>query len=158
AASPVWAQNGNMKATGQFTTGHVGRCQNSQCTVVGDGGGAAGSSVQGSGYLTEIGITNPGMPFAINSALVNSASGYRQLALGFDSNGNGVISFNSFGGAPNTSLKCQVNGQFYDCINNGTGNVIGPNSSNLGTVPLWNNNSGTSLKDGGNTLSTLSIN
>src|SRR5262249_36233498 len=31
-------------------------------------------------------------------------------------------------------------------------------SSNLGTVPLWNNNSGTSLKDGGNTLSTLSIN
>src|SRR5689334_992271 len=84
--------------SGTFTSGHTIRCQNTKCTVAVDAGGAAGSTKQGQGYLTELGITNTGAPFCINDALTNANGGYHQLCFGANALGGGLLSYNAYGG------------------------------------------------------------
>lgn len=103
-------------AGSNFTPGHTVRVLNPQGTAVGDAGGAAGSSLQGQGYLTELGITAPGTPLCINDALTNSPSGYHQFCIGANSLGGGLISYNAYGGAPQLNLLCNINGIMQACF------------------------------------------
>ena len=97
-------------AGSNFTPGHTLRVMNPQGTAIGDAGGAAGSSLPGQGYLTEMGITNTGTPLCINDALTNAAGGYHAFCLGANSNGGGLISYNAFGGASALPLTFNING------------------------------------------------
>ena len=97
-----------VQPSGNFTVGHVFRIQNPAGTAVVDGGGAAGSSHNGVGYLTEIGITNTGTPLCINDALISGA--YHQLCFGANALGSGLISYNAYNGAAEFPLIFNVNG------------------------------------------------
>ncbi len=97
-----------VQPSGTFTVGHVFRIQNPAGTAVVDGGGAAGSSHNGVGYLTEIGITNTGTPLCINDALISGA--YHQLCFGANALGSGLISYNAYNGAAEFPLIFNVNG------------------------------------------------
>jgi hypothetical protein len=144
------AQSGIQAAGSRFTPGHTVRAMNPQGTALGDAGGSAGSSLPGQGYLTELGITNTGLPLCINDALTNAASGYHQLCLGASVNGATMLSANSFGGAPLQALTFNINNQNYGFPFNGNGNVLGPVSgASLSYVPLWNSApGGTALASG----------
>ncbi len=106
-------QQGIVPSGSNFVPGHTIRCQNNRCTVAVDAGGAAGSSLPGQGYLTELGITNTGTPLCINDALTNAVGGYHQFCVGANSLGGGLISYNAEGGASPLPLDFEVNGVKY---------------------------------------------
>lgn len=84
--------------------------------VLSDGGGAAGSRTFGSGYLTELGITNTGTPLCINDALTSAPGGYHQLCLGANVLGGGILSYQAYGGAPTLPFNCNINGSVNNCL------------------------------------------
>lgn len=141
------AQSGNMTYGGAATPGHVPRCQNSGCTVLVDGGGAAGSTTPGVGYLTELGITATGTPLCINDALTNASGGYHQLCFGANALGGGLLSYQAENGASNLPFEFIINGSVYPFPGPGSGDVLGPSTSTVGDLAVWNNTSGTLLKD-----------
>jgi len=144
-SAPAWAQ---MVSSGSFTPGHTVRCQNSTCTVVVDGGGAAGGNIPSQGYLTELGITNTGTPLCVNDALTSDPNGYHQLCFGANALGGGLIAYNAFAGANSLGLTIEINGADYPFPGAGGGNVLAPTSPTPtgGTVALWNG--GTTLVTG----------
>lgn len=139
-AAPAWAQ---IQPSGTFTPGHALRVLNSQGTAVGDAGGSAGSSTPGSGYLTELGITNTGTPLCINDALTNATSGYHQLCLGANALGGGLISYNAYGGATPLGVTANINGVSYSFPGTGSGNMLGPALTTSGAMVVWNSADGT---------------
>ena len=140
-----FAQSGIQPAGSNFTPGHTLRAMNPQGTVVGDAGGSAGSALAGQGYLTEIGITNTGTPFCINDALTNSPTGYHQLCMG--AGGAAEVTYNAYGGATPGPLNFNINGANYNFPGTGTGNIVGPGTSVVGHVPMFNNATGTLMMD-----------
>jgi hypothetical protein len=147
AVVPAWAQG--VVPTGTFTPGHTYRVQDPSGTVASDAGGSAGSSIPGNGYLTELGITNTGTPFCINDALINAPGGYHQFCIGANALGGGLISYNAYAGASPLSLLLNINGSTVSFPGSGNGDVLGPNSSGIGNIPIWNNTGGTLLADAG---------
>lgn len=133
-----------IQPSGPFTRGHTVQVLNSAGTAVGDAGGAAGSTKSGTGYLTELGITNTGTPFCINDALINAAGGYHQLCLGANTLGGGLISYNAYGGAAALPLSLNLNGTNYQFPFALSG-VVGPNPSTIGYAAIFANNTGTLL-------------
>jgi hypothetical protein len=105
----AFAQSG-PQVSGQLVPGHALRVLTPNGNVVGDAGGAAGSTKPGSGYLTEMGITNMGTPFCVNDSLINSPLGYHQLCMGANKNGSGELSYNAFGSAPQMPFNVDVDG------------------------------------------------
>jgi hypothetical protein len=137
-----------IKPSGQnFTPGHTIRVLNSAGTVVGDAGGAGGSNNNGQGYLTELGITNKGLPFCINDALTNTPGGYHRFCFGANSLGGALLSYDPMGGASPLPLQVELNGAVYSFPPTGNGNVLGPTSSNVGCLAFFNNLTGTLLAD-----------
>lgn len=99
AQAPQWS--------GSYVPGHAVR-QNSQ-GVLGDAGGAAGSTAPNSKYLSEIGVTNTGTPVCINDALITGA--YHALCFGANvANGGALISYQALKGAAPLPLVLNVNG------------------------------------------------
>lgn len=145
-AAPAWAQ---IQPSGTFTPGHALRVLNSQGTAVGDAGGSAGSSTSGSGYLTELGITNTGTPLCINDALTNATSGYHQLCLGANALGGALISYNAYGGATPLGVTFNINGTDIPFPGPGSGTVVGPGTTVVGNLVTWNSNNGTIIADAG---------
>ena len=137
ATSPAYAQ---VQPSGTFTPGHTARILNPAGTAIGDAGGSAGSAKNGSGYLTELGITNTGTPLCINDALTNAPGGYHQFCFGANSLGGGLISYNARGGASPLSLNFNINGTTFPFPGPGSGNVIGPISPvpTAGNLVEWN--------------------
>ncbi len=113
-------------------------------TIYGDAGGAAGSSIPGAGYLTELGITASGCPFQINDALINAPGGYHALSLCANSAGGALLSYNAFGGATGLPLQFNINGANYQFPITLSG-ILGPNPSTVGHPAIWNNGVGTLL-------------
>lgn len=103
-AAPAFAQ---LKPSGTLTPGHAIRIDTAG-GIVSDAGGAAGSTIYGAKYLTELGITNTGSPFCINDALTSVA--YHALCFGANSASAGVISFIAYGSATNYNLGFDING------------------------------------------------
>lgn len=109
--------------------------------VIGDGGPSL------SGNLTEVGITNTGTPFCINSAPITGP--YYQTCLGANAFGNGgFLSSNAYGGAPKLPLTFNLNGVNYQFPFT-TGGIVGPNTTTVSNVACWNNATGTLLRDCG---------
>lgn len=143
--SPAYAQ---LQPSGSLTPGHTFRTLTTG-GVVGDAGGAAGSSTSGSGYLTELGITNTGLPLCINDALTNAVGGYHRLCLGANSLGGGLLSYDALGGASPLGLNIELNGTTYSFPGPGNGNVVGPASAVSGNLPSFNGTGGKTLQDSG---------
>jgi hypothetical protein len=112
--------------------------------VVQDVGGAAGGPT-GTG-LSELGITNTGLPFCINDAPTTS-SGWHQLCLGATGAGP-QITYNAFGTATPNTLTCLINGSTYSCLPSG-GDVAGPSSSVGFDVASFNGSTGKVIQDSG---------
>ena len=115
AAARAQTQNQPVYQSGLVTPGHP--VQWLQNGVVGDAGGAAGGTVPGVGYLTELGITNTGTPFCINDALITSQNGYHQFCLGSLATIGGAtgafLTYNAYGGAAPQSIYLNLNGVNY---------------------------------------------
>lgn len=93
--------------SGTLTPGHSLRVLDGNRRVLGDGGAARGSTTNGAGYLTELGITNTGTPFCINDALISGP--YHQLCFGALSNNSGILSYTNYGGAPADPFTIKLN-------------------------------------------------
>jgi hypothetical protein len=119
---------------------------NPQGTALGDAGGAAGSAIPGSGYLTELGITNTGAPLCIDDALTNAVGGYHQLCLGANALGGGAITYNALGGAAPLPILFNLNGTTYQFPYT-VGGIVGPTTTGVGETACWNNGVGSLLKD-----------
>lgn len=117
----AWAQSAIIPS-GSFTAGHTVVCQNATCTVASDAGSAKGSAFQGQGYLTELGITNTGAPLCINDALIGAVGGYHQLCFGANSQGDGVLTYNAYGGASALPFQYTINGVTQISVD-GSGNL-----------------------------------
>jgi hypothetical protein len=134
---PAVAGGQPVQQSGNVTPGHVPVWITNG--VVGDGGTAA------QGALSSLGITASGPSFCINSDLT-SAAGWQQFCFGVTTAGGGTISVKNFGTAPAEPLNITVNGTNYNFPFVASG-IIGPNSTTVGDLALWNNTSGTLLKD-----------
>ncbi len=122
----AWAQ------TGQFTPGHAIRATTPQGVPFSDAGGAAGSTKSGSGYLTELGITNTGAPFCINDALTNAVGGYHRFCFGANVNGLGaLIDYEAIGGATPLPITIRQNGADFP-------NIVGAATALSFPVNLYN--------------------
>ncbi len=136
----AWAQ---IQPSGNFTPGHAYKALNSKGTAAGDAGGANGGP-PGVG-LTELGITNTGLPFCINSGPTTGQ--YHQICMGANSSGGGLIAYEAKNGATQLPLNIDVNGTLYPFPGQGNGNVVGPSTSVINNFACWNNTFGTLLKD-----------
>lgn len=112
----------HAQATGKFTPGH-GLRVNSTSGAYSDAGSAHGSDIFGFGYITELGITNKGLPFCINDALTSGP--YHQFCFGNDTLGNAVLSLQSFNGAVSGTFKCLIDGATKDCFGGGLSPIVG---------------------------------
>jgi hypothetical protein len=128
--SPIAAfAQGNVVGTVPTTPGHAARW--TAPGVIGDAGGSGGSQLQGSGYLTELGITNTGTPLGINDALTSYP--YHALTLGANAIGGGVLNYQANGGAQPLPFKICVNGTCQTFPFVATQDVCSP--GNPGLVP-----------------------
>lgn len=111
--------------------------------VVKDGGSAP------NGNLTDVGVVNSGFGFCQNSGKITGT--YAQLCSGFV---GGVPTIAVGGNSGQNVLDFNLNGTVYQFPGNGQGNILGPSSSVLNGIPVWNNTAGSLLKDSGVTLSS----
>lgn len=133
-----------VQQSGTITPGHTARWL--APNVVGDGGSAVGSTILGSGYLTELGITNTGTPLCINDALINAVGGYHQLCFGASALGGGLISYNAYGNATPLGLFLNINGTTYEFPFT-VGGITGPGTTVIGDLVTWNSTTGTLVAD-----------
>lgn len=163
SASVSFAQGVTLLQAGPTTSGHVPMYygQGQSQPVVQDSGPAAGGN-PGVG-LSEIGITARGTGAAPYAGLgtgpygtidcrydgpTNSAAGYHYLCLSPNAQGGGLLAFGNGGAASPLPLYFIVNGSKYSFPYT-VGGVVGPVSSTIGHIAVWNNTSGSLLADGG---------
>ena len=159
AATAAHAQP-TLLQSGPWVPGHapvyVG--QGSSQPVVQDSG-TAGGGASGVG-LGELGITirNPANtypaanvgkgPFNTNicdyDAPVTNATGFHFLCMSPNAQGGGLIAYGAGGIAPQLPFNFSVNGSLYHFPYT-VGGIVGPNSSVVGNIPIWNNTTGSVL-------------
>ena len=98
--------------------------------VVGDPGSAQSSRI------TELGITNTGLPFAINDQLTTSSSGYHQLSIGSFALGSGLINYQAHGGASPAPLNVNVDGPMVISSKPGVVKITGLPTAPGGAIQL----------------------
>lgn len=129
-------QKGVVSQTGKITPGHAPIWVTNG--VLGDGGPSLG------GNFTEIGITNTGTPFCINDAPITGP--YHQFCLGANKNGGGLLSYNPYGaGALPLPLSFNINGVNYQFPFT-TNGAVGPSTTTVNELAVWNNATGTLLR------------
>ena len=143
AFSPIMAGAQAIVQGGAVTPGHAARWVTNG--VSGDAGGASGSQTPGSGYLTEIGITNTGTPLGINDSLTSAAGGYHSLTFGANAIGGGLINYQANAGAQALPLKICANGTCQTFPFSSSGGIVGPNITTVGNIPIYGNTTGTLL-------------
>ena len=132
--------------------------------VVGDSGSAAGGGI-GVG-LSELNITSRAgngdttAPYASNGngqsgahlcmydAPITNSTGYHFLCFDPNTQGGAAVVSGAGGGASTIPLNFIVNGSTYSFPFTVSG-VLGPSTTVVGHIPLWNNTTGTLLSDGG---------
>jgi hypothetical protein len=160
ASTPALGQSAVLQG-GPWQPGHapmyVGR--GSSQPVVQDSGPASGGAV-GVG-LSELGITARGTgtppyvgqgtgPFGTNfcdyDAPTTNATGYHFLCFSANAQGGGgMIAYGAGGVATPGILSINVNGTVVPFPGPGTGSVVGPTTTTVGNIALWNNTTGTIL-------------
>lgn len=133
-ASEALAQN----AVTQFGTPSVNRpAKWVQQRVVGDAGGLTGDAA-GKGLDPFSITTNNGLGVCFNSLPVSGTLGttYHRWCLGHNASGSPIYDVDG------TTYSWPPTGV-------GTGNIVGPATSTANAIPLWNNTTGTLVKDSG---------
>lgn len=106
--------------------------------VIGDGGTAANPK------FSSIGTVGQGPTICANSAPITQP--YVRLCLAANTSSAAILSLENLGGATAQSLQFNINGTFYSFPYT-VGGIVGPNSSTVGDIAVWNNVSGSLLKD-----------
>lgn len=140
ASSPTLAQP--VQQSGTVTPGHP--LQWVTNGVAKDAGPAS------NGTLTGVGVQSSGLGYCQNSGPLSGT--YTSLCSGFV---GGVPTIAVGGTSGQNVINFNLNGSIYPFPGNGNGNVIGPTSTTPNDLVLWNNSSGTLVKDGGRDLSTF---
>lgn len=109
-----------------------------------DAGGVLGDT-NGKGVNPFAIFDNNGQGVCSNTAA--TSTGYNALCIGHDASGNGLITLDSFGVA-NGVLNFRINGSTSQYPGTGTGNILGPISSTINDIMVWNNTAGTLARDG----------
>lgn len=158
--SLAWGQAAILQG-GPWTAGHMPMYSGpgSGTPVVQDGGSAAGGN-PGVG-LSEIGITARGTgtaPYAAQGtgayganfcnydAPITNSTGYHYFCMSPNAQGGGLIAYGAAGGASALPLNFIVNGTTY-AFPFSTSGVIGPATTVVGDLAVWNNTTGTLLAD-----------
>lgn len=137
---PAMAQTGTpTKQSGNVTPTHAS-CWTTN-GIVQDCGTAAIP------FLTTIGTVYNGPSICAWSAL-STAPGSQRICLGATDAGGAQLSVQNFGTDSALPLSFLINGTAYQFPYT-IGGVVGPNSSVVGDLALWNNTVGSLLKDGG---------
>ncbi len=146
-SAPASAQ-GVMSQSGSIVTGHLPVWEANR--VARDAGSAAGNG-PGISELLQINPATPAGsgPNNTHNCFLSAPANVAHYGLCFDASAlnGGLISFNAYNGAAAKDLHFNVNGSTSSYPGNGTGNILGPISSTLGSVPLYNNTAGSLLKD-----------
>lgn len=159
-AGQAWPQ-GALLQGGPWQPGHVPQYvgQGSSQAVVQDGGGAGGGAVGVN--PAELGLTARGTgtppyagqgsgPFGTIAcsydAPTNNATGYHFLCLSPNAQGGGLLAYGAGGTAAALPFAFNINGISYAFPFVSSG-VVGPSTSVVGDLAVWNNTSGTLLKD-----------
>lgn len=156
----AWGQGAILQG-GPWTPGHVPQYvgQGSSQAVVQDGGGARGGAVGVN--PSELGITARGTgtapyagqgtgPLGTNvcdyDAPTTNATGYHYLCLSPNAQGGGLLAYGASFPATALPFKFNINGTAYT-FPFVTGGIVGPNTTTVGHLAVWNNTAGTLLAD-----------
>lgn len=140
---PIYTTTGGVSqpTIRQSSTAAGGAASIKEMSIVARGSGTAPYVGSGGGFLGSI--------FCAYDAPPTNATGGHQLCLSPDATGGyGLLSFNAFGSASSIPFKMNINGTTLEFPFSTTG-VVGPSSSTVGHIAVWNNTSGTLLADGG---------
>lgn len=127
------------------------------------GGGAPGlglselnitSRGSGSGPFPNSGTGPDGTHFCNFDAPKTSAVGYHYLCWDANALGGGLVDYGAAGGASPLPFNFDINGTLYT-FPFVTGGILGPTTTVVGDLPLWNNAAGNLLSDSGVNLSAL---
>ena len=148
--------------SGPWTQGHIPQyaAPGGQQPILMDGGGAAGGGLGAN--IGEIGITirsptntypaaNAGNgPFSTNlcdnDAPTTNATGYHYLCWSPNAQGGGLLAYGAGGTATPLPFQFNINGTNYQFPFAISG-ILGPGSTTIGHLALWNNTIGTLLSD-----------
>lgn len=99
------AAQAQVRQSGTVTPGHIaGWAANG---VVSD------ASNLTNGGLTSVPIVATGTPLVVRDAATTSLTGYHELAIGANSLGGGLISYNAYGGAASLPMQLNINGSTF---------------------------------------------
>lgn len=116
----AWAQDSILQ-TGTIVPGHIPVWADDG--VQGDSG--TSSSPNASTPATGLALMGVGTPLCLYDAPTSGLAGYHQLCLGANSNNQGLINYNAFGGAAPLPLIIDLNGTTVDLSNLPTANITG---------------------------------
>jgi hypothetical protein len=142
--APMYVNSGNGQAivtdSGPASGGAVGLGMG-EGLYVARGTGTPPYAGQGTGPL--------GTNWCDYDAPITNATGYHYFCLSANAQGGGLMSYGAGGAASQLPLNLNVNGVTYPFpfTGAGGGNVVGPPSSVVNDVALFNNTSGTLLKN-----------
>lgn len=143
APALAYGQGAPVYQSGSITPGHLSKFWNSG--LIGDVGGIYGDA-NGNGVAPFAVKDNNGPGVCSNTAATGGQ--YNALCFGHDSSGNGLITLDSYGGLTNKTAYFRKNGQNYE-IPFTTGGAVGPGTTVVPHLPVWNNTNGTLLADSG---------
>lgn len=152
---------GTVLQGGPWTPGHAPQYvgQGGSQPVIQDGG-SAGGGISGAN-ISEIGVVARGSgppPYAGQGsgqfgtnicdydAPINNATGYHFICLSANAQGGGLLAFGSAGGASQLPFQFNYNGLVYEFPFT-TNGALGPTTTTVGDLAVWNNTAGTLLKD-----------
>lgn len=155
----AFAQQVPLQA-GPWAAGHVPMYSTSGGTqpIIQDAGTAGGGSTGAN--PSEIGITarGTGTPpyadqghgpngeiFCTYDAPTTNATGYHYLCMSPNADAGGLVSYGAVGSATVAPLQFMVNGTLYEFPGTGNGNVVGPATTTIGDIAIWDNTTGTLL-------------
>lgn len=158
--SAAWGQSAVLQG-GPWNPGHIPQYvgQGNSQPIVQDGGPAGGGAVGVN--PGEIGVTARGTgtapfvgqgsgPFGTNicdyDAPTTNATGYHYFCFSSNAQGGGLIAYGAGGVASSLPLAFNINGTVYQFPFTATG-IVGPATTVIGDLAVWNNTTGTLLKD-----------
>lgn len=139
SATALAQQGSSIKQSGSVTPGHVMMWTTNG--VAQDGGTAA------LGFLTSVGVVASGPGICQRSALP-STNAWQTFCLGVTTAGGAIISLQNYGTAPAEPLTFVINGTSYEFPYT-VGGIVGPGTSIIDHVAVFNNNVGSLLADSG---------
>lgn len=110
-----------------------------------DGSGLTGDAL-GKGLLPFATTDSNGAGICSNNAVTTGE--YQAFCLGHDASGNALLAIDAYNGALDKTFYVRKNGTLYEWPGSGAGTTQGPVTSTVNEPVVWDNGSGTLVKDG----------